>query len=59
MELKMKKTIENICKGLGRIVFSQGLFVIIIVIITALICLKVKKIESKFSENKIQKSELK
>lgn len=55
----MKKTIENICKGLGRIVFSQGLFVIIIVIITALICLKVKKIESKFSENKIQKSELK
>jgi len=59
MELTMKKTLSDICKGIGKIIFSQGLFVIIIIIITSIICSAVKNNEVGKITNKTSKSELK
>lgn len=48
----------SIVRGLGKIILSQGLFVIIIIIITSTICYKVKQqnlsstVNAKLSDKK-------
>ncbi|EBX8442750.1 hypothetical protein CDU01_20335 [Cronobacter sakazakii] len=46
-EKKEDGNVLKAMKGIGRVIFSQGLFVIIIVIITSIVCYKVKKLELK------------
>lgn len=37
----------KILKGLGKIIFSQGLFVILIIIIASVVCYKAKSLQPK------------
>ncbi|KHS91536.1 hypothetical protein RC86_10880 [Pectobacterium brasiliense] len=50
----------SILKGIGRVIFSQGFFVIFIIMLTSIICFTVKDMENKKDNvQSIKKSETK
>jgi len=46
-----------ILKGIGRVIFSQGFFVIIIIILTAFICNKAKEKNANKDQQAVEKNE--